>query len=744
MTQSMKINSRQCFGRRLLTVFVISASALCCACFDGKDAVSTPYRVGTETFDPNLPPEPQLPTEDQVCATLYASDLYVKRPDGALPPEADPVKAGAAADRAIVNPDQDRIQAALDACYASVRAEVGDRIIAADAQAAAAQYAERDNGSEKLVAGILGEEYAKPEYRASKYAVRLVKSNTGPGDSFITGQLWLPSGVTLWIDEGVTLFGTRDVMGYQLAEVMAGESSKYCGNTAVGNSDGASSNCNSLINGRGLVNSAVMGDGVIDGRAYSELVSSEPLFPLIRVDMTCSNTYDAYKQGKQAPSGTACDNGGTFVKGPSEYVDYIEIEEDTDTDGADGGDLVAAVAVPRNMTWWDLAWLGNMVQNGQTSAAHQSNPRIMTFKFAKNLTLYRITLTNSPNFHVVPSGVDGLTVWGVKVMTPSTAAYANPAGNLNPLYTGEYFDHYNVKNTDAFDPASEDKWGVIPLNEKYAEVEGDEIHFDGYLKNVVFAYNYVSTGDDDIVLKGSKNPAGDDSPLPGVDGNMDVRADRTWGIIIAHNHIYWGHGISIGSETNSGVTNVHVYDNSFWGSEEALRIKSDYARGGEVTNIFYDNICIRDVENALLYTTYYSTRALEETTDLLTNVTSYETFVPNFHDIFMNNVKIEGETTLRFEGFEANSGGFEEPAHPLIMTLSNVVSDDPEEMGIISSEAELTLKNVNLPIQPSEERRVVVHGEASLAVDPETAVDCSAAFVDFPSHYSIFRATWEH
>jgi polygalacturonase len=34
-------------------------------------------------------------------------------------------------------------------------------------------------------------------------------------------------------------------------------------------------------------------------------------------------------------------------------------------------------------------------------------------------------------------------------------------------------------------------------------------------------------------------------------------------MVIAHNHIYWGHGISIGSETNAGVTNVEVYDNSF-------------------------------------------------------------------------------------------------------------------------------------------------------------------------------------
>src|SRR5579872_6448171 len=74
-----------------------------------------PYKVGTTTFDPGLPAEPQLPAADQVCATLEASNKYVSRPDGSLPPEADASPAGAqvAADPAVVNPDQARIQSAL-------------------------------------------------------------------------------------------------------------------------------------------------------------------------------------------------------------------------------------------------------------------------------------------------------------------------------------------------------------------------------------------------------------------------------------------------------------------------------------------------------------------------------------------------------------------------------------------------------------------------------------------------------
>jgi polygalacturonase len=668
----------------------------------GKDsqvhyASDIPVRVGTITQDDNLPPEPSLPTDDQVCAVLEASNAYVKRPDGALPPEADKSPAGVAvaADPAVVNPDQARLQAALDACGVAVDAEVGAAIAAADTAAMAAQKA----AGATILSGASAEELAKPQYRASKFAVRLVTNGNGPGNAFISGPLILPSGVTLWIDRGVTLFATRDVMPYLPA-------GKYCANTAVGpTSAGSSSNCNPLIGGKYMVNSAVMGDGSIDSRAYAEIITSDALYPLMKVDLTCSNTYAAYKNGEKAVDGTPCDDGGTIVNSQSSA---------------------------RNMTWWDLAWLGNMVENGRTGYGSQSNFRMMVFDWAKNLTLYRITMNNSANFHFVPAGVDGLTVWNIKLQTPTLAAYANPAGNYNPLYTGALFNEDNVKNTDAIDPASQVSWSMVPPSTgSKTTATGGAVMFDGYLKNVAIVYNFISTGDDDIVLKGIRNP-NPDSGKPGVDGNRDVASNRRWGIIIAHNHIYWGHGISIGSETNSGVANVHVYDNSFNGSEEALRIKSDYARGGEVSNIHYDHICARGILNALLFTTYYSTKAIP----------SGGPAFPNFHDITLSDMFIEGESNVRLEGFKENSGGYTVPAHPLVMSLTNVVAASPDDIKVVSSDANLTLSGVNLPIFASGDNKVVVTGQATRAVDPALIVNCSQAYVDFPSATSPFGTGW--
>jgi len=662
------------------------------------------YQVGTTTYDPDLPAEPKLPTDTQVCAVLEASSNLVRRPDGSLPPEADPSKpgVGVAVDRAVINPDQDRIQAALDACGAAVEAEVGAKIAAADAAATASQKAA--NKPNINIAGVSGEELAKPEYKASKFAVRLVVNKGGVGDSFISGPLTLPSGVTLWIDKGVTLYGTRDAKAY--APNVAGP---YCANTAVSSSKaGSSSNCLPLIGGTNMVNSAVMGDGAIDSRGYAEIVTTDKLYPLMKVDMTCSNTYAAYAKGQQAADGTICDNGGTEVSSKS---------------------------AARNMTWWDLAYLGNMVQNGTTGSGSQSNFRMMVFNYAKNLTLYRISLNNSANFHVVPSGVDGLTVWGVKVQTPSLAAFANPAGNGNPLYTGATYTEDNVKNTDAFDPGSASKPISDNLYTGSTSKSAGKMSFDGYLKNFVFAYNYVSTGDDDMAFKGSQNPSPAGSGLPGIDGNRDLRSDRKYGMVVAHNHIYYGHGISVGSETNAGVKNLDIYDNAFLDSEEGLRIKSDYARGGEVSNVRYKNICIKESLNALLFTTYYSTKALPAAGPLF----------PNFHDITMENVRIQGKTAIKMQGFQANTGGFNNPAYPLGMTMTNVVTDSPEEVTLTTSDANLTIKGVNLPLIATAENRNVINGTPTKAVDPSKVVDCSRAYVDFPAigASNYFGSTWD-
>ncbi|WP_321888573.1 glycoside hydrolase family 28 protein [Paraburkholderia bannensis] len=252
------------------------------------------FQVGTTTTDSALPPEPTLPAASQLCATLNAN--LTAQPNGLLPDSAD------AADTA---PDTSRLQAALTSCTN------------------AASTGLTTNKAVHLIAG------------------------PGGANAFLSGPLNLPSGVTLWIDSGVTLFASRDPRQYD----------KTKGTASCGVITASDNGCNAFITAAKTANSAVMGDGVIDGRGGSPLVSSIAGDPALL----------------KRPDGTA-------------------------------------------MSWWDIGWQANVVQN-----ASQNNPRLIQVNNGRNFTLYRITLQNAPKFHVVPSGIDGFVAWGVKIFTPSAA-----------------------------------------------------------------------------------------------------------------------------------------------------------------------------------------------------------------------------------------------------------------------------------------------------------------------------------
>jgi hypothetical protein len=94
---------------------------------------------------------------------------------------------------------------------------------------------------------------------------------------------------------------------------------------------------------------------------------------------------------------------------------------------------------------------------------------------------------------------------------------ANPAGNGNPNYLGMVPTVDTAKNTDEFDLGSASEAVVqAPTIRSIKPSSAGKIAFDGHLKNVVFAYNYISTRDDDIPPKGSNNPSPAISSLYGI------------------------------------------------------------------------------------------------------------------------------------------------------------------------------------------------------------------------------------
>jgi polygalacturonase len=222
----------------------------------------------------------------------------------------------------------------------------------------------------------------------------------------------------------------------------------------------------------------------------------------------------------------------------------------------------------KNKSAWGLA------EDARAGGA-QKVSRLIVADHADNFTLYRITLKNSPNFHVSYKAGDGFTVWGVKIDTPQRLA----------------------RNTDGVDPG-------------------------GGSRNITITHSYFREGDDNVAIKGGG---------PGELTNMTV----------SHNHFYWGHGMSIGSETNGGVSKLRVFDLSLDGPDSGIRIKSMGTRGGLVHDAVYDDICIRN-----------SGRPIDITMAYDANGPVKGPSPPTFRDITLRNVRISGGGKILFDGYD--------------------------------------------------------------------------------------------
>ncbi len=192
---------------------------------------------------------------------------------------------------------------------------------------------------------------------------RAVELRPGHGrDAFLSGPLDLRDGVTLRVAGGAILFASLNPRDY---DVRPGS----CGVV-----DESGRGCRALINGNDITQSAVMGEGTIDGRGWAKLTGT-------------------------------------------------------------------------NVTWWELA---ERARNG----GRQNCPRLVVLTGSKDFTLYRVTLKNSPNFHVYFDAGDGFTAWGVVIDTPEKA-----------------------RNTDGIDPSRS--------------------------RNVTIAHCSIRTGDDHVAIKSS-------------------------------------------------------------------------------------------------------------------------------------------------------------------------------------------------------------------------------------------------
>jgi len=192
-------------------------------------------------------------------------------------------------------------------------------------------------------------------------------------------------------------------------------------------------------------------------------------------------------------------------------------------------------------------------------------------------------------------------------------------------------------------------WGVKILTPKTAR-NTDGIDPSAGAKNVTVAWSTIHTGDDNMAIK---------SDPTGAASNMSI----------LHNHFYTGHGMSIGSGTAGGVDHVLVRDLTIDGADNGLRIKSDRSRGGLVHDITFEDVCIRNSPNPLVFTPMYTTFTGDR--------------LPVYRDIALHNVHVLTPGAFTFYGLDKE--------HKLGITLDNVTADDLQKSEILSKDAEITV-----------------------------------------------------
>ena len=167
--------------------------------------------------------------------------------------------------------------------------------------------------------------------------------------------------------------------------------------------------------------------------------------------------------------------------------------------------------------------------------------------------------------------------------------------------------------------------------------------------------------------------------------------------------------MSIGSETDGGVSKIRVFDLSLDGPDNGIRIKSNGSRGGLTHDVVYDDVCIRNSPNPITLDTGYTAAG-----------TLKGDSPPTMRDITLHNVRISGGGKISFNGYDQD--------HRIAAILDGVQLTDAAAYTYSMNHADIRLgpgpTNLQLPAgEDSTIQGAAASGEAA---------SCADKFVPFP------------
>jgi len=222
-------------------------------------------------------------------------------------------------------------------------------------------------------------------------------------------------------------------------------------------------------------------------------------------------------------------------------------------------------------------------------------------------------------------------------------------------------EHVAVNNTNGFTA-----WGVHLQTPTVRGVDArntDGID-PGSSTNITITESWIDNGDDNIAVK------------TGVT-RMSV----------LNNHFYNGHGMSIGSETYSGVSDLLVDGLTEDHTSSGIRIKSNAARGGLVHDLTYRNICMRNVSMPIAISPFYNNGIVEGFVD--PGIQGDR--IPDYKNIALQNIFTSTPGDVLIAGKDA--------AHVTEVRLDNVTIKDIKPEQVHSQFASAVELNVNFELK---------------------------------------------
>jgi polygalacturonase len=295
---------------------------------------------------------------------------------------------------------------------------------------------------------------------------------------------------------------------------------------------------------------------------------------------------------------------GIFICGPLNFSNYVNLQIDAGAvlrllpiDQYPGGAVGPAPFLSAT-SLHDLEVSGSGAIDGQGAPwwpgyKTNSRPPIISFSKCSRILIQDITISNPPVNHIAVKGnnAGNVTIQRITELAPPSTG----TGSLS-------------HNTDGIDLAE---------------------------TNAVIRDCVISTGDDNVAMGSSAGVSRD--------------------ILITNCIFGSGHGVSLGSYTSSGVSNLTVINCIFTNTDNGIRMKSDNDRGGLAQNLSYLNLNMTNVQMPFVIYSYYNNSAYSPNSVTAAQAASLGAAAVSSTTPTWRNVLISNVTAIGASGYPAGT-----------------------------------------------------------------------------------------